>query len=543
MRKKLVIVILFLILLLFIYNNDKKISIKNRNKEYEYTIGKDKLPFSDEEIYNQLFDLNNIISVSIDIPEIEIKKMQSDFEENENTPIYRMANLKISIETPNQKKYSYYIDEIGIRLKGNKSKGNIYNEQKGIQNLNHFKIKINETFDDVKDGYLENEYYIDESGKSTLSEEGKNIRKNRTFANMEKIDLKWNRNFDTTFIREIYAFKLFRENKIAAPNIGLATMNINIKENEKNSEYLGVYTIHEVIDKKFIDNNLLNDNNEYLINKNADYKDKDLYKAKWSNINGFWIGANLTKDSSYGIEDDFNQKSYNYNLKTNKKKSDFSSIKNLIDGINNVNSKEDIEKYVDINYFIKFAAVSYVTGNVDDIKNNYNNYYLYFYNDNDVEKMIIIPYDYDISFGINLNNQISLNDYKDPVSNYTYYYLKQENPLYNYTIGEDGYYLEEYKKALKEVINSGLLNIKKFKKDYDIAKKNYGDKTTLYKNFDNILTIRSTPNLEKDSFYFTLDETNDIKKLNTTNVKDTNMNLNVENYFDFINKKVNKILK
>ena len=543
MRKKLVIVILFLILLLFIYNNDKKISIKNRNKEYEYTIGKDKLPFSDEEIYNQLFDLNNIISVSIDIPEIEIKKMQSDFEENENTPIYRMANLKISIETPNQKKYSYYIDEIGIRLKGNKSKGNIYNEQKGIQNLNHFKIKINETFDDVKDGYLENEYYIDESGKSTLSEEGKNIRKNRTFANMEKIDLKWNRNFDTTFIREIYAFKLFRENKIAAPNIGLATMNINIKENEKNSEYLGVYTIHEVIDKKFIDNNLLNDNNEYLINKNADYKDKDLYKAKWSNINGFWIGANLTKDSSYGIEDDFNQKRYNYNLKTNKKKSDFSSIKNLIDGINNVNSKEDIEKYVDINYFIKFAAVSYVTGNVDDIKNNYNNYYLYFYNDNDVEKMIIIPYDYDISFGINLNNQISLNDYKDPVSNYTYYYLKQENPLYNYTIGEDGYYLEEYKKALKEVINSGLLNIKKFKKDYDIAKKNYGDKTTLYKNFDNILTIRSTPNLEKDSFYFTLDETNDIKKLNTTNVKDTNMNLNVENYFDFINKKVNKILK
>ena len=543
MRKKLVIVILFLILLLFIYNNDKKISIKNRNKEYEYTIGKDKLPFSDEEIYNQLFDLNNIISVSIDIPEIEIKKMQSDFEENENTPIYRMANLKISIETPNQKKYSYYIDEIGIRLKGNKSKGNIYNEQKGIQNLNHFKIKINETFDDVKDGYLENEYYIDESGKSTLSEEGKNIRKNRTFANMEKIDLKWNRNFDTTFIREIYAFKLFRENKIAAPNIGLATMNINIKENKKNSEYLGVYTIHEVIDKKFIDNNLLNDNNEYLINKNADYKDKDLYKAKWSNINGFWIGANLTKDSSYGIEDDFNQKSYNYNLKTNKKKSDFSSIKNLIDGINNVNSKEDIEKYVDINYFIKFAAVSYVTGNVDDIKNNYNNYYLYFYNDNDVEKMIIIPYDYDISFGINLNNQISLNDYKDPVSNYTYYYLKQENPLYNYTIGEDGYYLEEYKKALKEVINSGLLNIKKFKKDYDIAKKNYGDKTTLYKNFDNILTIRSTPNLEKDSFYFTLDETNDIKKLNTTNVKDTNMNLNVENYFDFINKKVNKILK
>lgn len=543
MRKKLVIVILFLILLLFIYNNDKKISIKNRNKEYEYTIGKDKLPFSDEEIYNQLFDLNNIISVSIDIPEIEIKKMQSDFEENENTPIYRMANLKISIETPDQKKYSYYIDEIGIRLKGNKSKGNIYNEQKGIQNLNHFKIKINETFDDVKDGYLENEYYIDESGKSTLSEEGKNIRKNRTFANMEKIDLKWNRNFDTTFIREIYAFKLFRENKIAAPNIGLATMNINIKENEKNSEYLGVYTIHEVIDKKFIDNNLLNDNNEYLINKNADYKDKDLYKAKWSNINGFWIGANLTKDSSYGIEDDFNQKSYNYNLKTNKKKSDFSSIKNLIDGINNVNSKEDIEKYVDINYFIKFAAVSYVTGNVDDIKNNYNNYYLYFYNDNDVEKMIIIPYDYDISFGINLNNQISLNDYKDPVSNYTYYYLKQENPLYNYTIGEDGYFLEEYKKALKEVINSDLLNIKKFKKDYDIAKKNYSDKTTLYKNFDNILTIRSTPNLEKDSFYFTLDETNDIKKLNTTNVKDTNMNLNVENYFDFINKKVNKILK
>ena len=48
--------------------------------------------------------------------------------------------------------------------------------------------------------------------------------------------------------------------------------------------------------------------------------------------------------------------------------------------------------------FLKFEAVSYFLGNPDDLRNNYNNYYIYF--NKSTGKMIFIPYDLDRCLGV-----------------------------------------------------------------------------------------------------------------------------------------------
>ena len=56
-----------------------------------YNVDEDKLPFSEEEIYKQIFDIHNIVSISIDMTNTELKKLQSDFEKNKKSPIYRIG--------------------------------------------------------------------------------------------------------------------------------------------------------------------------------------------------------------------------------------------------------------------------------------------------------------------------------------------------------------------------------------------------------------------------------------------------------------------
>ena len=130
------------------------------------------------------------------------------------------------------------------------------------------------------------------------------------------MDIKWNSNFDTTYIRQYYAYEMYRSEGICAPRTNLTKMTMNVTDKTANSAYLGVYTIIEPIDSEFIKNNLLGTGNNYIMDATGDYTDGDLYKAGWTNK-----GANLTTGCSYGIADDLTGYKVNYDLKTNKKKS------------------------------------------------------------------------------------------------------------------------------------------------------------------------------------------------------------------------------
>lgn len=396
-------------------------------------IDTDKLPYNEESVYQQLFDLNNKIEVELDVSEDTMKQLQRDYEKYEEkgskSPIYREADMRITITTE-EDSVTYRIDNVGIRMKGNTSRTSFYDEEDGQYNLIHFKVDFGE----------------------------------RTFATLEKLELRWNKNDDNTYVREYYAYEMYRDFGILAPHINLATMNVA-------GEQQGVFTICEPVDDVFID--------KYVAKED---RDGNLYKCNWTGI-----GANLTKKCTIGVEDEEAGRFYNYDLKTNKKEADHSGMKNLIAVLNNRDvTKEDIAEVVDMDNFLAFEAVSYFTGNPDDIRNNYNNYYIYFLESSG--KAIFIPYDVDRVFGLTKdwnplgNAMTSVNPFSTKTESMG---ITQENPLYIHTVNKGGYYTEEFKEVLQKVAESKWLTVENFTKSYETAYAIYVNDTKPAKMYEN----------------------------------------------------------
>jgi hypothetical protein len=92
-----------------------------------------------------------------------------------------------------------------------------------------------------------------------------------------------------------------------------------------------------------------------------------------------------------------------------------------------------LNRVVDIDKFLMYIAVSYLTGNPDDMRNNMNNTYIYF--DSLTNKAYFIPYDLDWSLGLTWDNEITEKMYKkSPLSTRNSFDQTIRNPLYWYTI-------------------------------------------------------------------------------------------------------------
>lgn len=439
---------------------EKQDKEKKEDTDGIINIDEEKLPYTEEEIFDQLFDINNFIQINLDISNEELAKIQEDYEEysemGSKSPIYRKADLEIIIKTETDER-TYLIEDVGVRMKGNTSRTDFYNEEEGQYNLIHFKIDFQETFDD-KD-------YYDKPIDWSKDEDGRKERKDRTFATLENIELRWNKCDDSTYIREYMAYEFYRE-------MGLLAQHSNLASTDVAGVHQGVFMIYEPIDKVFIE-------------KYVDEKDQggDLYKAGWT-----WNGADLTNKSSVGIEDEDVPEFYNYDLKTNKKTSDLESMKNLIRKLGKSNiSKEEIAELVDMDYFVKYEAVSYFVGDPDDARNNYNNHYVYFLKSSG--KAIFIPCDLDRTFGITKSYNPS-GDAMVSISPYSKRAMgtggeQQRNPLYIKTVCRGGYYVDEYTKALEAAFSTKTFTFKKFEEIYNIAKRNYSSKVIPSKEFYN----------------------------------------------------------
>ncbi len=438
-----------------------------------YNIDKDKLPYTQEEIYEQLFDINNKVEINIDMSKNELQKLQNDYENynswGSKSPIYRMANVTITITT-SKTKYAYYIEQVGVRMKGNTSRVSFYNSSDGIYNLIHFKLNFQETFDDSA-------YYGSSAIDWTGKDAAKKVRKNRTFGTLEKLDMKWNRNYDNTYIREYYAYEMFRANGVLAPHTNLSSVDCS-------NVHLGVYMIYEPIDKVFIE-------------KYVDTADQggDLYKCGWT-----YNPADFTSGVSIGIEDEDAGKFYNYDLKTNKKTSTNAQLKKLLSVLNSGSvTKAKYESVIDVNNFIKFAAVSYFTGNADDMRNNYNNYYVYFMKS--TGKAVFIPYDLDRCMGVTCGYNPNGNGMTE-VSPFSGWAQgkgeEQKNPVYKYAVIRNAYYVNEFSSELLTIGSSKWMTESNFNKIYNIAKKNYENDVKPSKDFKDV---------DESRFFFSLTET------------------------------------
>ncbi len=424
----------------------------------------------DEKIYQSLFNLDNKVEINIDISDDELAKMEKDYEKysemNSKSPIYRMAD-KVTVKIGDEK---YEIDEVGVRMKGNLSLSDFYDtDKKDMYNLIHLKLSFDETFDDEK--------YYGDSAKKWDTPEQRDERKKRTFATLNGIDLKWNKNYDNTYLREYYTNEMFRSNNVIAQRMNLAATTFGGK-------YCGVYTIYEKIDNNFIERNF----------PEEDWGG-DLYKAAWT-----MSPANYKSNVTYGIEDADEGTSYNFDLKTNKKTSKHEKLKNLLEVINDPDvTKDKLESVIDADSFISFAAASYFAGDPDDMRNNYNNHYVYFRKSDG--KAVFIPYDSDRVMGICVgwnptgNAMTKTSPYSPAAAGNR---SAQMNPLYRLTIlDDDCYYLDEYTEKIKKLSESEWLSEDNFKKYYDKAKNNYGDVTKPDDEFENA---------DNERFFFSMED-------------------------------------
>ena len=431
------------------------------------------------ELYEQLFNMQNAVTVDISMDKSEIDKLQTDYQkytardENKKSEIYRKANVTIKVGSK-----SYTIDEVGIRLKGNQSLEPFY-APNGTPNICSFKLSFDETFDD-KDEYGSN-------AKVWTDDNARKARKKRTVATLNELDMKWNICYDNTNIREIYATKLFESANVLVQKIGLSQMKIN-------GNNYGLVKIYEPVDNNFLEKRLP-----------ESALDGDLYKCMWSETNnagnrtGRWRGATYQLDNSYGIQDNSEGIKYNFNLKTNKKSSKHESLKNFLSVINKSNvTKDELEKVLDVDYYASFMAAEYFAGDPDDIRNNYNNHYIYFRKDNG--KAIFIVYDNDrtmgITYGLNKNCAV-----RNPYSNYAATQSEQANPLISKTISHNplsslAYVRDKYANELKKLSQTSILTSDaEFNKMYNTAKNNYESIIKPYTRFAN----------QEQDFKFSLD--------------------------------------
>lgn len=426
-----------------------------------------------DDIYEGLFDINEKITIKIDMSDEEIRKIQEDYNEYMKTrsksPIYRRAD-KVTFTIGDKE---YVVEDVGVRMKGNTSRTDFYNLQTGkIYNLINLKMSFNETFD--------NKEYYGEDAVKWDSKEAKKERQNRRFAGLKKLELKANKSEDQTFVRQYYGYEMFRENGVPAPRSNIAQLCTE----ETN---FGVFLINEPVDKIFIKRNFPEEE-----------QGGDLYKVAWTNA-----PANYTKTMTYGCSDNEDGEKFNLDLKTNKSKSKNEMLEKFLGVINNdAATKEDILGVVDADNWVKFCAISYFTGNPDDFRNNYNNHYVYFAPN--TGKAYFIPYDYDRCLGItkSWNPEGSGMTETSPFSdraegNRT----KQSNPLIKKTILENGFLLEEYKSELGKIAASDWMSIDKFNSIYDIAKANYDSVSVPDEKYQNIVQERQIFSLEGEFIY------------------------------------------
>ena len=332
--------------------------------------------------------------------------------------------------------------EVGIRLKGNTSRMESSWSYYGghFDGHAHFKLAFNETFED-------NTSYTPKTATKTL--------KKRRFGKAKKINIKWNRNRDEDFVKESYASHILEEEGLMAQKCN--NIKVTFITDDESQEY--IYSVQENIDSEFLEKRL-----------SEECSQGDLYK-------GGWVGSdslNMLKDDDYlfGVEDCTQNKFYVYDLKTNKKSSDFSIMKNLITALKSNDSgktqtelKNKLNQFVSVDYLLRFMALEWVIGNPDSLRYHYNNTYFYFSSKNNL--MYPIMYDNDRCFGIREGWEITPNRYPSTTKTTMDMEMSttQDNPLYWRTILKQSPaypYVEEYRNKYLDYVEeyaSKYLNV------------------------------------------------------------------------------------
>ena len=193
---------------------------------------------------------------------------------------------------------------------------------------------------------------------------------------MKSIELKWNIAADNTYVRNKYVQETFKAYGVPAQSCSLCTLSLG-------GTKMGVYRLFEPVDENFI--------KRYFPREDWG---GDLYKARCTSESP----VTYSLGNSYGIGNKKKTEEFNFDLKTNIGESGHESLKNLLEVINKPGAtREDFASVMDMDELALVQAINFAMGNQDDMRNNYNNHYIYFRKSDG--KAVIIPYDNEIVLG------------------------------------------------------------------------------------------------------------------------------------------------
>lgn len=388
----------------------------------------------------------------------------------------------------NGKRFSYY--EVGMRIKGNTSRKQFLDENQELNNGLSFKLSFNELFDDP----LYAEFGLQKTWTEASHPEWL-VRDDRTFLGNEagklglkKIDLKWNKSKDPSLVMQPYAFGFFQKHGLISQNSTLTALKIN-------NTRMGIVTINEPVDKHLL--------RRYFPKAAAA---GDLYKVGWfTDKMGDLRYENITFKNDGTLDDrgiiGEENKYYYYEPGYDAKEFDDTAIiphEKLINLMRVLKDNEGksvseasaaLETVIDIPSFLKYAALSYLSGNPDDMRNWGNNYYIFF-NPSENNKAYFIPYDYDWSYGLtwDLQNLSMLNTNPFTTKHELDRNVWQQNRLYWYTIIEssdiyrpypnitmNSAYQTTYKNFLKEYVADSYYSVNQYNDLFNTYKANYNE--------------------------------------------------------------------
>ncbi len=271
---------------------------------------------------DNIFSVEQVISINLDFPQADFwEQLQENYDADENE--YIVAHLTLTDVSG-----THAIDSVGVRLKGNSS----YNHP-GTKKS--FKIDFNK--------YISGQNY---DGLKKLN-----------FSNGFK---------DPSCMREKLFFDVCRQAIVPAPRASFAEVTYN-------GEPWGFYTVVEQIDDQFLDWNILEDDGNL-------FKAGDNFGGGGGPGGGGPGGANDTAaDLVYYGED---QATYEdrYELKSNEDVNDWSDLISFLDFVNNTDDAAfaaGIDFRIEVDAFLRSAALDMLFSNLDTYTGSARNYYLY----------------------------------------------------------------------------------------------------------------------------------------------------------------------
>ena len=377
-------------------NQSSSESQSSSNKESSSSINHDEIDYHSDPMlvnsleYEEFWNSSTELHFHIEMSQ-EAAEFINNYQSNHNDSTYHDYYVPCTF-TYSMNNEEYVLEEVGIRQKGNMSRTTILRDDNlSLDSLGHFKLSFKQTFDgDEYDNIPE----LNQFKKVWDDSSAKKVRKKRTLYGMEKIDIKWNRNHDDTKVKQSYMLKTFRDMGVIAGHSTIADTTLRISGKE------GINTTYEVlecIDEVFIQRHF-----------KEEYASGDLYKCAYQNAPANF-SSSYKVGNQIGVED--NTKNYHpaYDLKTNKKKNTtHTNLLNLIKVMNDKTSSADayktkISQVMNMESFMMYEAIAYLCGNFDDMRNNANNYYLYF--TSVTNYAFIIPYDFDRGLGTGCENR------------------------------------------------------------------------------------------------------------------------------------------